>query len=282
MKSIIGLTMVMVASIASSATAQPQAASAILGPNARYVAMGSSYAAGPGVPDAADEDVRCARSTNNYAHQLARRHGLSLVDVSCSGATTKDILAKSDNRPAQIDAVTADTKLVSVTTGGNDVGFVTLLGAASCRQLEASDKLPGGKCPVPPVVTNDTWRNLSTAMKRIADEVHARAPAARLVFVDYLTVLPTAGQCAATPMSANEANAARAIAKRLAALTAAVAKASGATVIRASELSKTHDACSNTAWINGFPLPGQARFVPYHPNLKGMTAVADAIGRTIR
>ncbi len=46
--------------------------------------------AGPGIPSYYCEDPPqpCARSTNNYAHQIAARRGLALIDVSCSGAAT--------------------------------------------------------------------------------------------------------------------------------------------------------------------------------------------------
>lgn len=281
MRSITAVTMGMIVFVAASTNAQ-QTSSTTVPPQARYVAMGSSYAAGPGVPDAADTDIRCARSTNNYAHQFARKRGLTLVDVSCSGATTNDILAASGRAAAQISAVTADTRLVTVTIGGNDVGFVTLLGSASCRQLRVHKKMPGARCPAPPAISDDTWRSLSASMKRIADGVRARAPEARLVFVDYPLVLPQTGRCSATPMTAEEAGAGRARAERLAAVTAAAARSSNAILVRASSLSIGHDACSVSPWINGFPLPGQRPFVPYHPNFAGMSAVAEALDKALR
>ncbi|HMC94522.1 MAG TPA: GDSL-type esterase/lipase family protein, partial [Polyangia bacterium] len=96
----------------------------------RYVAMGSSYAAGPGITRPADDPPdRCGRSADNYAHQLARRRGLDLADVSCGGAVTASILAPWNGHPAQIDAVTPATSLVTVTIGGNDVGLIAGLGA---------------------------------------------------------------------------------------------------------------------------------------------------------
>ena len=72
---------------------------------ARYVAMGSSYASGPGVTHAADaRDPRCSRSNDNYAHQVARTLQLDLVDVSCGGATTKHVLEGWNELPPQIAA----------------------------------------------------------------------------------------------------------------------------------------------------------------------------------
>jgi hypothetical protein len=62
----------------------------------RYVAMGSSFAAGPGItPRASASPRRAGRSAGNYAHLVARALGLELRDVTYSGATTSDILRPS-------------------------------------------------------------------------------------------------------------------------------------------------------------------------------------------
>ncbi len=98
-----------------------------------YVAMGSSFAAGPGLPPRAPGSPRRAgRSARNYAHLVASALGLDLHDVTYSGATTGDILGPSAaGQPAQLDAVTPATRLVTITAGGNDVGFVPRLTLAS-------------------------------------------------------------------------------------------------------------------------------------------------------
>jgi len=52
--------------------------------------------------------------------------------VTYSGATTSDILRPSAaGQPAQLDAVTPDTRLATITAGGNDVGFLPRLTLAS-------------------------------------------------------------------------------------------------------------------------------------------------------
>lgn len=112
------------------ACATPQSGAPPAG--ARYVAMGSSFAAGPGIPTYVDSPPQpCTRSSNNYAHQLARRLKLDLVDVSCSGGVTADLLGPKGALPAQLDALTPGTRLVTVTIGGNDLGYLPQLVAAS-------------------------------------------------------------------------------------------------------------------------------------------------------
>ena len=252
--------------------------------------MGSSFAAGPGVGAPADVPAtRCARSAYNYAHQLARRHGLRLVDVSCSGATTRHVLGAWDELPPQLDAVDADTKLVTITIGGNDLGYIGGLMAASCLG-QAVDASAQASCrPLSPPPSDATYAETESRMDRIAAEVRRRAPAAQLVFVDYMTLLPAGRLCALTPLPEQQASQSRALAARLSALTARVAQRNGARLLRASALTVGHDACAVTPWVNGMPAGSTqngagaqtAAVVPYHPNLAGMTAVADALDKLL-
>ncbi|WP_433755613.1 GDSL-type esterase/lipase family protein [Nocardia sp. CA-135398] len=103
------------------------------------MALGSSYASGPGLPDIVD--TSCSRSAHNYPHQVATATGLDLVDVSCGGATTANILDTPQHTPdgavvpVQIDAVTDDTRLVTITIGGNDLNLVgSMTGASVCAE----------------------------------------------------------------------------------------------------------------------------------------------------
>lgn len=245
----------------------------------KYVAMGSSFAAGPGIlPYVADAPPRCGRSARNYAHQLAERRGLDLVDVSCSGATTASILEPWNELPAQIDAVDVDTTLVTVTIGGNDVFYIGNLMSASCQELAGRGQMPADKCRPPKTATEADYARLEEGLRRIAAGVKQRAPKATLVFLDYPAVLPPEGTCAVTPLPDEAAAAARGATARVEALTAKVAQEAGAKLIKVSALSQRHDACAAEPWMTGFPA---ADGVPYHPNLAGMTAQAAALDRVL-
>jgi hypothetical protein len=273
------VTFFFVLAIAPVASAQPAPPAA----GAKYVAMGSSFAAGPGIAPSADNPPnRCARSEGNYAHQLARRHGLALVDVSCSGSTTAHLLGPWNELAPQLDAVDADTALVTMTTGGNDLGYLVGLSAMSCRNVAAQT----GKAPscgaLPPLPGDETYAGLETRLRQVIAEVHRRAPGARLVIVDYVTILPPAGVCAAVPLSEAQADSSRAIARRLDDITVRVARQTGTELIAASKITEGHDACAKDAWLNGYPSPG----VPvertfYHPRLAATTAIANALDQQI-
>jgi lysophospholipase L1-like esterase len=246
----------------------------------RYVAMGSSFAAGPGLPSRVPGSPRRAgRSTGNYAHLVARALSLDLRDVTFSGATTGDILGPSAaGQPAQLDAVTADTTLVTVTAGGNDVGFVPRLTLASLPwPLRA---LPRVRARVSELgdtsATDERFAQLERNLAAIGRRLHDRAPACRVLLVDYLTILPPGGHDPGAPPPPDIAAWGRAIAARLAASTRAVAETAGLEYVAASAASADHHAWSAAPWTRRFhvSLRGGA---PYHPTAAGMAAVADLV-----
>jgi hypothetical protein len=102
------------------------AASASLAGAASYVSLGDSYTSGPFIlPPASGAPLECLQSARDYSHLTAAALGLSLRDVSCSGATTENLTttAQYSDQPPQFDALSASTQVVSVGIGGNDKGL---------------------------------------------------------------------------------------------------------------------------------------------------------------
>ena len=91
--------------------------------SAAYVALGDSYASGAGTSAGSAEENECRRSDEAHPNLLAAEvEALADLDfVACSGATTADLLAE------QLPAVGADTQVVTMTIGGNDVGLTRSL-----------------------------------------------------------------------------------------------------------------------------------------------------------
>ena len=230
-----------------------------------YVAMGSSFAAGPGIAPMEQGGELCRRSLANYPNLLAEKRGLKLIDASCGGATTGNMLEAWGKIPAQVDALTRDTALVTVTIGGNDVGYIGGLMGAACRN-GVKDSAMAGRCIALPEATEAAWQGLEQRLGRIAAEVRDRSPHARLIFVEYPSVVPLKGTCARLGLTAAEAAKARALAARLAALTAKVAKANGAEVLHADRLSRGHDVCAAKPWMNGAVVRGKDDGMVFHPN----------------
>ncbi len=243
---------------------------------ARYVALGSSMAAGPGIrPTAPGAPFGSGRSARNYPHLVAEQLGLDLVDVTFSGATTANVLTERQRgAPPQIEALDGSEEVVTITIGGNDVGYVPLLMGASLPSL--ARRLPAIRELLDRDARLKALDEIGDALRAVGSAVRRRAPQARVMFVDYLTLLPAAGVPAA-PLSAEHTELGRLVAARLEEATAEAAEATGCAVVRAGQASRDHHAWSSDPWTvaAGWPLPW--RPAPFHPNAAGMRAVADLI-----
>ncbi len=250
---------------------------------ASYVALGSSFAAGPGLfPRETRSPLLCAQSVLNYPHQVARDLGLDLVDRTCSGATTRHILEGGQFfQPPQIDAVGPETRLVTVTIGGNDFNFGGTLMTQRCSDPSLLVLLLVSCKPWPEQKVRAGLAQASTNLRRIATEVHRRAPKARLIFVNYFRVVPDSGTCPGLGFDDATADRVRRLAATLHRITREAAAAGNASFVDLAALGQGHDACSTTPWINGAH-PGGRLPAPFHPNLAGMTAAARAIEAVLR
>ncbi len=124
---------------------------------ATYVALGDSYSSGEGLPGPKPDQWlstlgvpwsstdRCDRSALAYPSLVANDEGnaSNYRFVACSGAVTGStadaspytsgatslLLGRRGGESSQLKALTSDTKVVSVTVGGDDLGFVKVLAA---------------------------------------------------------------------------------------------------------------------------------------------------------
>lgn len=246
----------------------------------RYVALGSSMAAGPGIrPRAQGAPFLAGRSARNYPHLVAERLGLELVDVTYSGATTANVLAEPQPGAApQIEALDGTEDLITVTIGGNDVGYVPLLFAAGLPRLVRALPLVGRRLTdrLDASARERALVEVAESLRTVGRTLRQRSPGARVLFVDYLTLLPPSGT-AAPPLSDADAAMGRHVADELARATAQAAAETGCGLVRVAEHSVDHHAWSDEPWTTGFGLPVPCRPAPLHPNAAGMRAVADLV-----
>ncbi|MGF7153086.1 SGNH/GDSL hydrolase family protein [Novosphingobium gossypii] len=248
----------------------------------RYVAIGSSFAAGPQLPPAKPSwPARCGQSQNNYPTLLAEQFGLELIDRSCSGAVTDNVLGPWGEVPPQINSVTPETRLVTITMGGNDLSYIGNLFSATCAH-NARLAAPGTKskgCGPVRVPTEADYVRDEAQLTEIVRRIRATAPQARVVFVQYLTPLPQPGKlCADTPVSETDAAIVREIGKRLSEITARVAEANGTIIVGMDRSSATHTPCDREPWMIGSPAGYDGRQgLQWHLNKTGMQATADGI-----
>ena len=168
---------------------------------------------------------------------------------------------------------------MTVTIGGNDVGYVPLLMAAGLPRLARSLPLvgaPGCASRSTPSARDRALVDVAESLKEVGRTLRQRSPRAKVLFVDYLTLLPPAGT-AAPPLSDVDVALGRRVADTLERLTGEAAADTGCEWVRVAEASREHHAWSAEPWTTKFGLPLPGRPAPLHPNADGMRAVADLI-----
>ncbi|OMC33772.1 hydrolase [Mycobacterium sp. GA-1841] len=244
------------------------------------MALGSSMAAGPGItPRAAGAPFPAGRSARNYPHLVAAELGLDLVDVTYSGATTAHVLSERQNgAPPQIEALDGSEALVTVTIGGNDVGYVPSLSVAGLPRFTRSLPVlgPWARSLLDPDARETALSEVAASLVAVGREIRERARNAQVLFVDYLTILPPSG-IGAKPLSEADATLGRHVAATLERLTGEAAAQTGCGWVRAAAASVGHHAWSAEPWTTRPGLPWPGRPAPLHPNAAGMRAVADMV-----
>src|SRR2546430_567935 len=88
---------------------------------AAYTALGDSYSSGVGSRTYYADSGSCYRSPLAYPVLTAGRVGANLTFAACSGARVADV------QNNQLGSLSAGTSLVTITIGGNDAGFVSVI-----------------------------------------------------------------------------------------------------------------------------------------------------------
>ncbi len=217
-----------------------------------YAALGDSYSSGVGT-GSYTLDSACKRSVYAYPYLWAQRHaGTTLSFVACSGAKTSDLLAN------QIQAVTASTTQVTMTIGGNDIGFANLI--YQCTLSDCSSAL------------DSTRTSLETTLGSKLDAVfttvksHA-APGATIVVLGYPRIFSGAGCFGTLGISSTEETKANQLSDALDTVIAAHAQTDGVTYKSAIAAFTGHAVCSSSPWLNGLNLFNTGE--SYHPNRSG-------------
>lgn len=217
----------------------------------RYVALGDSFSSGTGT-GSYTLNAGCQRGVHAYPYLAAQqRPNTTLVFVACSGATTDDVLAR------QISSVTADTDLVSITIGGNDAGFASVVTA--CVTLGCASAIANAEAYI--------QRTLPGKLDAVYGEIARRAPGATVAVLGYPRLFSSASCAGTTGISASERTALNGTADLLDRTIAARAAAHGFTYVSAVSAFTGHAICSSSAWINGLNIFSIGE--SFHPNRPG-------------
>jgi lysophospholipase L1-like esterase len=221
-----------------------------------YAALGDSYASGVGAGPYDPASGGCDRSSRSYPALWAAAHsGTQFTFVACSGATTTDVLNN------QLGALSAATTLVTVTIGGNDAGFVSvvttcLLGTDSaCTNAVNSAKAYA--TTVLPGKLDNTYA-----------AIRSHAPNARVVVLGYPRLFELTSWCWFN-MDLAKRTVLNGGADTLASVTAGRAAAAGDTFVDVRSRFAGHGICAGTPWIHSTTWPVTDS---YHPNASGYSS----------
>ncbi|MFE6041722.1 SGNH/GDSL hydrolase family protein [Streptomyces sp. NPDC056452] len=239
-----------IATVAALGMAQPASAAAD-----NYVALGDSYSSGVGAGNYTSESGGCMRSTNAYPSLWAAANAPSSFKfVACSGATTGSVSS------GQLSALSSSTTLVSVTAGGNDVGFADVM-QTCVLQSEAT-------C-VSRVNTavSQMENSLPTSLDSLYGNIRSRAPQAHVVVLGYPRFYKLSGSCIAG-LTETERGAINNASNVLNGVLAKRAADAGFTFSSVVDEFTGHELCSGDAWIHSVSIPISNS---YHPKAIGQS-----------
>ncbi|KIR60836.1 SGNH/GDSL hydrolase family protein [Micromonospora haikouensis] len=225
-------------------------------PTDRYVALGDSYASGVGAGSYTSESGSCQRSTNAYpALYNANVKPASYKSVACSGATTTDVINN------QLSALSSTTTLVSVTIGGNDVGFANIM--TTCVLYGES------QCVAAVQAAEDKARaELSGKLAKVYSGIRSKAPSARVVVVGYPVFYQLGTVCVG--LSANSRAKINEGINLVDDITRSAANSAGFTFADVRSIFVGHQLCSyGEKWLHALNFASIG--ISYHPTAAGQS-----------
>lgn len=240
-------------------------------PQTKYVALGDSYAAGTGAGSYLQDSSGCYRSLKGYPGLIATEKGYALDLQACSGAVTSDVVN------AQLTSSLTDASYVTITIGGNDVGFASTM--TTCMGSNESACLSAVSTAI--AATTGT---LPDKLVSVFSAVKSAAPNAKIVATNYPRLLsPVKPDCSwLTAFTKNEVTAINSGADTLSATISAAAQRAGIGFADVRQPFTGHAVCDSSSWINNASL---ATYQSFHPNATGYAsgykpAVAGVLGGT--
>lgn len=164
---------------------------------ANYVALGDSYSAGGGSDRTAENPAmdrsvydmsnKCYRSKNAAQYIVAKDLKFNLTDASCGGAETKHLLStEQEGNPPQINSITPNTSLVTMTIGGNDTALLYMV--IVCIQWSDCNSDSWTAKSI-----DDKIAALPASLSQIYTKIIGKAPNTKIRHAGYPYILPANG-----------------------------------------------------------------------------------------
>jgi lysophospholipase L1-like esterase len=290
-------------STGSGATPYEQATSG------KYVALGDSYSSGEGAWDYVDgtdfddrNDLwpfnddreahnRCHRSANAYSQILSRDNPFAggSTSVACSGAVTVDLANPNSSNTAeaaQLAALDPSTSFVTMSMGGNDIGFADVVkdciinGARGLSFVDSCQKKHDQRI-------EKMLPQLQATLVDRYQRIKAKAPNARVVIVGYPELfVQNPSDSYGNLLFKEDQVWMNTKANELNAMLRNAAKQAGVEFVDPTDAFRGHGIGSDDPWINDLDIGGPGFSVAdpssFHPNAKGHQALAGLVQEQLR
>jgi lysophospholipase L1-like esterase len=217
-----------------------------------YVALGDSYSSGDGAGNYSDGS--CLESANAYGVLWHNAHGGSFTNETCAGATTSDVIN------SELGPLSASTTLVTITIGGNDVGFASVMencvlySDSTCvsdidkAEQQAQSVLPG-------------------RLNTVLSDIKSRAPNARVVVLGYPLFYDLSKSSGCIGLSTTKRTNINQGAGLLDSLISAAASRNGDTYVNVNPFFAGHQICDDDSYMISVDWLNLSD--SYHPNSNG-------------
>lgn len=282
-----------------------------------YVALGDSYSSGEGGSDYEDDSdtvhlsVGCGASIAgenceepewNTCHRSEAAYGQQLAEgidfegdftfAACSGAVTDDFTEANEDQAgedAQLDHVDEDTSLITLSVGGNDAHFSSVVKDCVLAGVD-----PDKSCGDSADETREDIDEIKDDLVDLLEEAREKAPNARIIVVGYPRFFPDppSGGDGSPGIDTADQQYLNEMARYANDVIADAVEEAGGTkggfefvdtydAFEGCEIG-TDDGCMNSLEVgsfNGVPPASEASF---HPNDKGHEKLAELIEQQIR
>jgi lysophospholipase L1-like esterase len=227
----------------------------------QYVALGDSYSSGVGTRVYYNDGTNCERSPYAYGPLIAAKDGYTLSFQACSGATTTDV------NNSQLGTLSSSTNLVTITIGGNDAGFSTVIEDCAAWYFPCQSAIDNANAFIAnqlPGLLNTTYNN-----------IRSHAANAHVVVLGYPHLFTSNGAtCNFDALTSQHEIELNQTADNLDGVIKNEAASHGFTFVDPRSAFNSHEICSSSEWLNGLSNPVSESF---HPNISGQANFASEI-----
>jgi lysophospholipase L1-like esterase len=223
-----------------------------------YVALGDSYSSGVGAGSYIGSSGSCDRNTNAYpALWDTANQPATYVSEACSGATTATVLS------SQLSALSASTTLVSITVGGNDVGFSSVM--ETCV-LSSTSTCVSAVNHAESLIASQLPGELDSVLGAIKMD----APSARVVVLDYPELYDLSKSSWCIGLSTTDRTDLNQGADQLDSQIQAAAARHGDVFADVRRAFTSHEICDSSSWLHSVNFLDISE--SYHPTASGQSS----------